>query len=285
MTDTTDLRPGPALLYPLKAGLTHARSALWLTRGDREAAARGIRILFYHRVSDDRDELAVTPRRFREQMGFLAAEGYRAVDVATAVGLLADPPPRTICLSFDDGYLDVAEHALPVLEEHGFSATVFLATGVTGGSAAFSWYRAQPPLMSWEDVARLDGGALRFEAHTVTHPNLLALGDEEARGEISGSKRELEERLGRPVEIFCYPAGLYRPRDRALVAEAGFRTACTCEPGLNTAATDPLQLRRIQIDARDRLLDFRAKAGGGHDRLSRAGALWRHRRYGVSSRS
>jgi hypothetical protein len=58
-----------------------------------------------------------------------------------------------------------------------------------------------------------------------------------------------EPRLA-PVTLFCYPAGLYGPRDRALVAEAGFRAACTCEPGLNTRMTSLLELRRIQVDAR-----------------------------------
>jgi peptidoglycan/xylan/chitin deacetylase (PgdA/CDA1 family) len=272
---------GPALLYPLKAAHTRMRSLSWRARGSRAPGADGFRILFYHRVSADRDELAVTPKRFAEQMDLLAAEGRRAVDVQTAL----DDPSCSLALSFDDGYLDIAEHALPVLERHGFSATVFVATGVTGGRARFGWYREQPPLLSWDEVTRLDGGAFRFEAHTVTHPNLLAIGEEEARAELQGSKRELEERIGREVSVFCYPAGLYGERDRRLVAEAGFRAACTCEPGLNTPETDRLLLRRIQIDARDRLLDFRAKAGGGFDEPSRARALWRRARYDASSRS
>ena len=85
----------------------------------------------YHRVSDERDELAVAPRRFREQMEFLASEGYRVVGVSEAADLAAsgDPSERTLGLTFDDGYRDVAENALPVLAEHGFRATVFVATG------------------------------------------------------------------------------------------------------------------------------------------------------------
>lgn len=282
-----DLRLAPKPFYQAKAAYTRARSLLWLARGGREAGGPGIRILFYHRVTDDRDELAVRPRRFREQMEQLAGEGYRVLDVGRAAELLAagELPSRAVALSFDDGYRSVAEQALPVLERHGFHATVFVATGVIDRRAPLSWYRRQPPLLEWEDVVRLDGGMLRFEAHSVTHPSLLALGDEEARAEIAGSKRELEERLGRPVEVFCYPAGLYGPRERRLAGEAGFRAACTCEPGLNAAATDPLELRRIQVDARDRLLDFRAKLGGGHDRPPPGRALWRRLRYGASSRS
>ncbi len=278
MTEQADLAPGPALLYPLKAAHTRLRSLAWRAHGGRAPAEPGFRILFYHRVSDDRDELAVGPGRFREQMELLAGEGYRGVDVLTAL----DAAPGAVGLAFDDGYLDVAEYAMPELERHGFSATVFLATGVTDGRVPLAWYGSQPALLSWDDVVRLDGGALRFEAHTVTHPNLLAVDDERAREEIVGSKRELEERLGREVSAFCYPAGLFGAREVALVAEAGYRAACTCEPGLNTPMTSTLRLRRIQIDARDGLLDFRAKLGGGFDAPSRVRARWRRARYGMS---
>jgi peptidoglycan/xylan/chitin deacetylase (PgdA/CDA1 family) len=129
----------------------------------RAAAGHGVRILFYHRVTHDRDELAVTPRRFREQLDALAAQGYRAVDVLRAL----EAAPGAVGLAFDDGYADIAEHALPELERHGFSASVFLATGVTDGRVDLSWYERQSPLLSWDDVERLDGGAFRFEAHTL----------------------------------------------------------------------------------------------------------------------
>ena len=97
----------------------------------------GLRILFYHRVSDDDDPLAVSPRRFREQMELLAAGGYEVVDLTAAVDLLelGLSPPRVVALNFDDGYRDVAENALPVLERLGFRATVFLPTGVIDGTA------------------------------------------------------------------------------------------------------------------------------------------------------
>ena len=240
----------------------------------------------YHRVSDERDELAVAPRRFREQMEFLASEGYRVVGVSEAADLAAsgEPPERTLGLTFDDGYRDVAVNALPVLAEYGFRATVFVATGVTDGRRKFDWYSEQPPVLGWDEVVDLDrAGTLEFEAHTVSHPNLLAIDDEAAKAEISGSKGELEEHLGRPVTVFAYPAGLFGERERRLVAAAGFRLAVSCEPGLNGPTTHPLALRRRQIDARDSLLDFRAKIEGGHDKPLPLRSLYRRRRYGMES--
>jgi peptidoglycan/xylan/chitin deacetylase (PgdA/CDA1 family) len=271
---------GPTLPASLKAAVTRTRSAWWLLRSRGCLDQSGPRILFYHRVSDDDDPLAVSPRRFREQMELLSTEGYEVVGLAEALerGL---SPGRLIALNFDDGFRDVVENALPTLERLGFRATVFVPTGVIDGTATFRWYRRQPPLLRWDEIRQLDDErTLRFEAHSVTHPNLLLLDDEAARHEIRQSKLDLEARLGRPVMAFCYPAGLFGERERTFVSEAGFRLAVTCEPGVNLPGGDPFTLRRRQIDPRDSLLDFRAKIGGGHDTPLPLRGLYRRVRYG-----
>ena len=107
---------------------------------------------------------------------------------------------RVIGLSFDDGYRDVAENALPVLEDLGFTATVFIVTGAVDGTVTFGWYERQPELLSWAEIEHLDASsALSFEAHSETHANLLTLSPDEARWELARSKATLESRLGRPV--------------------------------------------------------------------------------------
>jgi peptidoglycan/xylan/chitin deacetylase (PgdA/CDA1 family) len=270
---------GPAWAQVPKIALTRWRTARWRRRAP--GPQPGLRILFYHRVSPDPDVLAVTPARFREQVELLAAEGYRVVDVAEAARLLAagEGHDGVVALCFDDGYRDIAG-AVGQLERHGFRASVFVATGVVDGHATFSWYDRQPPVLGWSEIVALDRGSpLRFEAHTVTHPNLRALDAEAVRAEIAGSRAVLEARLGRAVEGFCYPGGLFGPRERAVVEEAGFRFATSCEPGANLPGQDPLALHRIQVDARDRLADFRAKVEGACDRSSLARDAYRRVRY------
>lgn len=269
--------------YALKAAATRARSLVWAHRARERDDEQGLRILFYHRISDEPDELAVGRRAFRQHMDYLATESYRVVNVIEAVDLLdsGEATSRTIGLSFDDGYLDVAEEALPLLADRGFRATVFVAPAVVDGWARFNWYETQPPILGWEEIVELDReGTLSFEAHSLTHPNLTSLRDAAAREEIVGSKVALEARLSRSVQAFSYPSGLYGIRERELVAAAGFRCAVSCEPGLNTRATDRLALRRRQVDARDTLLDFRAKVGGGHDSPLPLRGVYRRRRYG-----
>jgi peptidoglycan/xylan/chitin deacetylase (PgdA/CDA1 family) len=278
---------GPSLPYPVKAALTRVRSAAWLARSRGRAEEGGLRILLYHRVADDRDPLALPPARFREQMELLDSTGYRAVDLLEALALLdaGDLPPRTVALTFDDGFADVRDAALPVLASLGFRATVFVTTAVTGGDRSFPWYEGeQPPVLGWDEVARLDReGTLRFEAHTVTHPSLLAVDDAAARAEILESRTELTARLGRPVTAFAYPAGLFGERERRLVQEAGYAAAVSCEPGVNDPLTDRFSLYRRQIDGRDRMIDFRAKVGGGHDTPLPLRRFYRRVRYGMDT--
>ena len=248
--------------YVLKALVTRARSTAWAARSDGQDDGDGLRILFYHRVSDDRDELAVSPRDFRRQMDYLATESYRVVDVVEAAELLDKGISchRTVGLSFDDGFVDVAEQALPLLTE--------------------------PPVLGWDEIVDLDReGTLRFEAHSLTHPNLLSLRDAAAWEEINGSKQTLEEHLEREVLAFSYPSGLFGVRERGLVAAAGFHVAVSCEPGCNSRGTDRLALRRRQIDRRDGLLDSRAKLGGGHDTPLPLRGVYRRRRYGMGAGS
>jgi peptidoglycan/xylan/chitin deacetylase (PgdA/CDA1 family) len=218
-------------------------------------------------------------------MAQLADEGREVLGLAEILDRLdtGAVSPHTVGLTFDDGFADLRDEALPALEEHGFRATVFVATGVTDGRLTFPWYERQPPVLGWDEVVELDRrGTLRFEAHTVSHPSLLALDEAAARTEIRDSRRELEQRLGRPVSSFAYPAGLFGERERRLVAESGYSAAVTCEPGVNRADTDRFTLRRRQIDRRDRLVDFRAKVGGGHDTPLPLRNVYRRLRYGMA---
>ena len=131
-------------------------------------------------------------------MDYLATESYRVVDVVEAAKLVDKGVScrRTVGLSFDDGFVDVAEQAHPLLAERGFRATVFVAPAVVDGWASFGWYRSQPPVLGWDEIVDLDReGTLRFEAHSLTHPNLLSLRDTAAWEEINGSKLTLEDHL------------------------------------------------------------------------------------------
>jgi peptidoglycan/xylan/chitin deacetylase (PgdA/CDA1 family) len=247
-----------------------AKHVVQRTRARRATAPdwSGLRVLAYHRVTDARDELATTPARFAAQMHALRAADAEIVSLEEGLRRLAagGVAERLVAVTFDDGYADVAEHAVPVLAELGIPATIYVASAVSDGAARFTWYREQPALLQVDELRGLAaGGLVAVGAHTRTHPSLPQLDDARARREILDGRAELEAWLGRPVTTFAYPAGRLSPRDRELVRDAGFLGGLTCEPGVNTGTTDRAALHRTLIDRRDDLAAFHDKLAGRLD--------------------
>jgi peptidoglycan/xylan/chitin deacetylase (PgdA/CDA1 family) len=249
-----------------KAAIVRGQALVGSVRGGPPRP--GLRILYYHRVSDERDPLAVTSDAFRRQMDALAASGQRVVDLYEIDDLSLAPGEAAIALTFDDGYRDVLDNGLPVLREHGFASTVFVVPGAIAGSTAFSWYGAgaMPAVAGWDELRDAErAGLVRFEPHTMTHPVLTTIPLEDARREIAESKTAVEHELGRPARIFCYPGGYYSPREVGLVRECGYRAAVTCEFGANAAPFAHNELRRTIVERSDPLWLFRARLAGATD--------------------
>lgn len=112
---------------------------------------------------------------------------------------------------------------------------------------------AGSPMLNWEMVAEMAEAGVAFGSHSLSHPILSRETPERVEREVAGSKRALEERLGRPVRSFAYPNGTAADFDDGVVAavrEAGYASACTTIPGLNTADTDPFRLHRVKLHDR-----------------------------------
>jgi peptidoglycan/xylan/chitin deacetylase (PgdA/CDA1 family) len=111
---------------------------------------------------------------------------------------------------------------------------------------------AEYEALRWDEVREMAAAGIDFGAHTRTHPILTRLdGEGELTFEIEGSKRQIEQQLGRAVDHFCYPNGTREDVSREVVKAvqaAGFRTAVTTESGLNHVAGDPLRLLRIGVE-------------------------------------
>lgn len=119
--------------------------------------------------------------------------------------------------SWDDGHpLDFRVRDL--LRAHGAKGTFYVAK---------SHEYVPEPLTDGQ--LRDLGSDMEIGAHTLTHPELTAVTHTQAKEEIAGSKRWLEEVLGRECAMFCYPRGKWSPKVKDLVAEAGFRGARSCE--------------------------------------------------------
>jgi peptidoglycan/xylan/chitin deacetylase (PgdA/CDA1 family) len=178
---------------------------------------------------------------------------------------------KVAVVTFDDGYEDNYEYALPILDECEIPATVFLTTGFVNGELDITQehvaYRGLKSL-TWEHVAQMKGSRISFGAHTHTHPMLSKITRKEVEEELSKCKEILEKRLMEPVDMFAYPFGWRGSFDDHIkknLRGCGFTLACSTIWGSDNRNTDILALRRIRIDAVDTLKDFRQKVNGCWD--------------------
>ncbi|MFO1476652.1 MAG: polysaccharide deacetylase family protein [Verrucomicrobiota bacterium] len=206
-------------------------------------------VLTYHHVGPRRrgvriKGLYVSPELFRRQMQELRGAGFDARPISDAA---AGGAGGLISLTFDDGFRDVFENALPVLRQQGFCAIQFLVADLLGKTS--TWQEAAgdiaEPLMDESQVREWLAAGHQIGSHTLTHPRLTRLSPAAAREEISSSRKKLQDRFGVTVDHFCYPYGDWNDAVRDLVGEAGYATACTTEFGVNTRTTPPLALKRI----------------------------------------
>jgi peptidoglycan/xylan/chitin deacetylase (PgdA/CDA1 family) len=184
-------------------------------------------ILMYHRVAEVADDpLCVTPRRFAEQMTWLKRHGLRGVGVGTLVDAMRAGRQRGLVgITFDDGYIDLVEEALPALRCHSFTATMFICSGLLDGTA--NWDDVPPwPLMSADQVRELAAAGMEIGSHTITHLRMAGAGADQLKVEVSESRTRLGELIGAPIRGFAYPYGSMDKAAQQAVRDAGYDYAC-----------------------------------------------------------
>ena len=219
----------------------------------------------YHEVSPHPHpgfrRYTVTVREFTRQMRWLAAFGYQAIDMDALVRARTGQgslPRRPVVITFDDGFQGCADHAVPVLRAHGFTAVFYLVAGLMGETSRWMLPELglELPLMTWDTVRTLAGEGFQCGSHTVMHPRLAGLDPVQCRAELVDGRKRLEAELGRPAVHLAYPFGSYDPAVQLIAAETGYVTACSTRAGLSEADDDLLALHRVTIYGHDSLLDF-----------------------------
>ena len=236
------------------------------------AAGGAVPILVYHDVSPEPTpafrRYSITVSDFARQMAWLAERGYQAIDLDALVAARSGRsllPERPIVITFDDGFQGCADHGVPVLQAHGFTAVFYLVAGSMGQTSR--WMAEDPgvnlPLMSWDTARRLAAAGFQCGVHTMTHPRLTALPPGVRRAELVQGRRRLEDELGRPAVHLAYPYGAYDPPVRLSAVEAGFASACSTRPGRSAPDDDLMALHRLTVYGHDSLADFawRVRAG------------------------
>jgi peptidoglycan/xylan/chitin deacetylase (PgdA/CDA1 family) len=186
-------------------------------------------VLMYHSVTPDRGDgspWAVHVERFDQQMAWLRRRGFRGASMRELLGSWPGAPgPRLVGLTFDDGYADFAEWALPVLRRHGFSATAFVVAGQLGGENIWAG-EARKALLTADQVRMVAEAGFEVGSHGWRHTSLPSASDADLAEEVECSRGVLQEASGQEVTGFCYPFGHHDARVLSSARAAGYDYVC-----------------------------------------------------------
>ncbi|MBI4707421.1 MAG: polysaccharide deacetylase family protein [Candidatus Omnitrophica bacterium] len=206
-------------------------------------------ILMYHSVysnPDPENRLAVSTEIFERQMRFLKEYRYNVVTLEALADLIKNKkkiPRNTVAITLDDGYKNNYTDAFPILKKYNLPANIFIIVNEVG--------RPQNDRLNWSQIQEMqDSGIFTIGSHTLGPEPLVNIHDEAVvKEEIFVSKKILEEKLGRKVNIFSYPEGRFNPQIRQMVIDAGYKAAVTTNPGKEFSNNDVFALKRLRISA------------------------------------
>jgi peptidoglycan/xylan/chitin deacetylase (PgdA/CDA1 family) len=176
-------------------------------------------------------------------------------------------PRRAALLTFDDGYRSNLTVAVPWLRRFGYPAVMFVPTDFIGGSNSFdAGVEPEEAICTWDDLRELERAGVAVQSHGCSHRAFSGLSPAEREAELVRSRAALEDGLGRPVEVFCFPYGddgQEQGETAAILRRAGYRAACLYGGGPNRVPlADAYRLTRLAMGP-DTDLGAALEHGGG----------------------
>ncbi len=221
-------------------------------------------ILYYHSIPPDQR------RRFASQLDVILRH---ATSVSLSERVTLQPGIRYVGITFDDGFENFAEIALPELIKRRMPSTVFVIADAVG--KAFGPLGQSERVMSSDQLKDLPTDFVTIGSHTSSHPFLPSLSEEEARREISHSRKQIESILNRTVQLFSFPFGGFNKTLIQICQESGYKRMFTTLPMLAFENPEEVVTGRVRVDPTDWPLEFWLKLAGAYRWLPRAFALKR----------
>ena len=234
-------------------------------------------ILMYHRIGHrPGDKNTVSPERFELQLQYLEDHGYQSIGLTEwhrKVMAGEKISEKSVILTFDDGYRDNWELAMPLLSRYGFSATVFMVSDLVGGTNLWerNESRQNAEMMKLEHLREWLDAGFEVGSHGVSHRRVTTLNPEELEEEVTKSKKDLEDLLGVDIKFFCYPNGNFNAAAVEALKKAGYLGSVAIYEGASWQ--EPVEwfaLPRLRVSDQDEPGIFRWKVSKYHSWLGRA---------------
>lgn len=222
-----------------------------------------IPILVYHKI-DPKFEWGITrttPGQFKKQIALMHQLGYRTISFKQLFEGDFNSTEKCAIITFDDAYQSVVTYAFPIMQQYGFSATIFAITDYVGKKNFWDinlgWRTFEH--LDWKDIRKLSAAGWEIGSHTATHPDLTTRSSCEILSELGGSRKKIEDETGKPARMLAYPFGRFNDEVIRYVEAAGYRGACTMRFGFASTLGKPFLLPRLGIYLWDPIVAFQAK--------------------------
>lgn len=229
------------------------------------------KILAYHSVfAHSRDPYEISAENFSEQMSYLAEHHFNVISLQQACQALvaAQIQPKTVVITFDDGFRSLCDYAFPLLERYAFPATVFVPFDYLGGIDGFSYARPRPDfeILNRDEIADSQAQRISYGSHSMSHRDLTALDAQQLHHELNESKKCLSALQSSDFYALAYPFGLFNDEVVNASRAAGYHCAlCFGNVLSNSRYTSLLELKREKILNRTTLDDFKQLTAVEHD--------------------
>ncbi len=215
-------------------------------------------VLLYHHVlprdeiSDNENGMIVPVEEFQSQMAWLKENGYVTPTLPQLLDWLnneGELPPKSVVITFDDGYISIKDYVFPILKENGLKAVAFVIGARADGPTAGLYHLSWDDIISIQTSQTIDFQNHTYDGHTGTHigPDILSWPPERFSEDLQHFEDCFEDHgLDRPL-AFSYPFGAVNNTMTDVLSQQHYKLAFATKHGFVKQGDDPLSLKRIII--------------------------------------
>lgn len=209
-------------------------------------------VLLYHRIGLPKMSSLVSgqyvaPMLFRSELDHLIANGWEFASLNDVLEGQSTSANR-FAITFDDGYLSVYNHAFPLLNERNMMGTVYVVADAIGGINEWD-HRAgdmRESIITRAQMCEMADAGFEIGSHTLSHPHLTTISDDQLARELADSRHKLEDIIGKEVVSLSYPYGDRDPRVIRAAMDAGYKNAVSTQIG-TVSGCSPFEIPRINV--------------------------------------
>lgn len=223
-------------------------------------------ILMYHHIGfapatadATHKGLTISPTEFETQVKWLKDHGYESVSVDALYGRIKNAstswPSKPVIFTFDDGYTDVFENAVPILKKYGYTGTFAVITSFPGQTQGDNFYA------TWEQIVGAKHAGMEIICHTQNHfdGSSSKFNEDYIYQNLAGCQNDLKRHLGSTLPYLVYPYGHFTPTYITQAEKAGFVMGLTVTGGSYINPNDLMHTNRVRINPNQSLEKFAEK--------------------------